>query len=406
MKKLFSLLALALAIIVMVTGCGSSAGNAGDSAKKGGTIGLSISTLNNPFFVSVKKGVEDEAAKLGMKVKIVDAQNDPAKQANDIADLLEGGVSILIVNPVDSAAISTSVEAANKKGIPVIALDRSADKGKVVAHIASDNVKGGEMAADLIAKKLGDKAKVAELEGIPGASATRERGEGFHKIADQKLTVVAKQSADFDRTKGLNVASNMLQANPDVQAIFAQNDEMALGAIQAAKSAGKNIFIVGFDGTADGQKAADQHIGNGAGRADPQGGCVGHAEHVFEQARTGDHARAAAPAPGADGRGARRSAGHPLVRSVPAPERACPGQRPGARAGLAGAVHRHRARCGQPALRAAGRARVAAPERPPRPAAGGDHRAGRPAGHAGDHGRCGHRQPVAARDPAPRACPA
>ena len=255
MKKLFSLLALALAIIVMVTGCGSSAGNAGDSAKKGGTIGLSISTLNNPFFVSVKKGVEDEAAKLGMKVKIVDAQNDPAKQANDIADLLEGGVSILIVNPVDSAAISTSVEAANKKGIPVIALDRSADKGQVAAFIASDNVKGGEMAADLIAKKLGDKAKVAELEGIPGASATRERGEGFHKIADQKLTVVAKQSADFDRTKGLNVASNMLQANPDVQAIFAQNDEMALGAIQAAKSAGKNIFIVGFDGTADGQKA-------------------------------------------------------------------------------------------------------------------------------------------------------
>lgn len=263
MKKLLVVLAMALAVIMMVAGCGSSDKQAaGGSDKKGGTIGLSISTLNNPFFVSVKKGVEDEAAKLGLKVKVVDAQNDPAKQANDIADLLEGGVSVLIVNPVDSAAVSTSVEAANKKNIPVITLDRSADKGTVVSMIASDNVKGGEMAANLIVSKLGDKAKVAELEGIPGASATRERGEGFHKVADQKLTVVAKQSADFDRTKGLNVATNMLQANPDIQAIFAQNDEMALGAIQAAKSAGKNIFIVGFDGTADGQKAvADGSLG-------------------------------------------------------------------------------------------------------------------------------------------------
>ena len=99
------------------------------------------------------------------------------------------------------------------------------------------------------------KANVAELEGLPGASATRERGEGFHKIADQKLTVVAKQAADFDRSKGLTVSENMLQANPDIKAIFAQNDEMALGAISAAKSANKQILIVGFDGTADGLKA-------------------------------------------------------------------------------------------------------------------------------------------------------
>ncbi|WP_282004037.1 ribose ABC transporter substrate-binding protein RbsB, partial [Veillonella denticariosi] len=219
------------------------------------TIGFSVSTLNNPFFVTMKEGVEAQAKALGLKVKIVDAQNDPAKQANDISDLLESGVSVLIVNPVDSAAISTSVEAANAKNIPVITVDRSADKGKVVAHIASDNVKGGEMAAQLIADKLGNGAKVAELEGIPGASATRERGQGFHNVADKSLTVVAKQSADFDRTKGLNVTTNMLQANPDVQAIFAHNDEMALGAIQAAKSAGKTIFIVGFDGTADADKA-------------------------------------------------------------------------------------------------------------------------------------------------------
>lgn len=254
MKKLLLLLAMAIMVIGLVAGCGKSADNGGGD-KKSGTIGFSVSTLNNPFFVSMKEGVEAQAKELGLKVKIVDAQNDPAKQANDISDLIASGVSVLIINPVDSAAISTSVEAANAKNIPVITVDRSADKGKVVAHIASDNVKGGEMAAELIEDKVGKKAKVAEIEGIPGASATRERGKGFHDEADKDLTVVAKQSADFDRTKGLNVATNILQANPDVQAIFAHNDEMALGAIQAAKSAGKPIFIVGFDGTADAVKA-------------------------------------------------------------------------------------------------------------------------------------------------------
>lgn len=245
---------MALVVIGLVAGCGSDSKKDGGDQKQG-TIGFSVSTQNNPFFVSLKKGVEEQAKTMGLKVKIVDAQNDPAKQANDISDLLESGVTVLIVNPVDSAAISTSVEAANNKKIPVITVDRSADKGTVVSHIASDNVKGGEMAAKLIADKMGNGAKVAELEGIPGASATRERGQGFHNIADKMLTVVTKQTAEFDRTKGLNVATNMLQANPDVVAIFAHNDEMALGAIQAAKSAGKQIFIVGFDGTEDAQKA-------------------------------------------------------------------------------------------------------------------------------------------------------
>lgn len=201
--------------------------------------------------------VKAAADKAGVNVKIVDAQNDPAKQSNDIADLLQGNISVLIVNPVDSAAISNSVLAANKAKIPVITIDRSADKGEVAAHIASNNVKGGEMAAEYIISKLGEGTPVAELEGIPGASATRERGQGFHNIADNKLKVLAKQSADFDRSKGLTVSENILQANPDVKAIFAQNDEMALGAVSAAKAANKQIFIIGFDGTDDGIKAVN-----------------------------------------------------------------------------------------------------------------------------------------------------
>ena len=257
MKKVLLALFMIVAMAMMIVGCGGGdKKEAKDGAKKI-TVGFAVSTQNNPFFVDLAKGVQAKAKALGVNVKVVDAQNDPAKQANDIADLLQSNISVLLVNPVDSAAISTSVKAANKANIPVVCLDRSADQGKVVSLVASDNVKGGEMAAEYIVKKLGEKVKVAELEGIPGASATRERGQGFHKLADAKLSVVAKQSADFDRSKGLTVAENMLQANPDVKAIFAHNDEMALGAIEAAKSANKKIFIVGFDGTADGVKAVE-----------------------------------------------------------------------------------------------------------------------------------------------------
>ncbi|MGZ9871637.1 ribose ABC transporter substrate-binding protein RbsB [Priestia endophytica] len=221
-------------------------------------IGLSVSTLNNPFFVSLKNGAVKEAKKQGMDVVIVDAQNDSAKQVNDVEDLLQQGVDVLLINPTDSAAISTAVQSANNIGIPVVTLDRSADKGKVETLVASDNVKGGEMAADYIVEKLGEGAKVAELEGTPGASATRERGKGFHNVADQKLDVAAKQSADFDRTKGLNVMENLLQGNSDIKAVFAHNDEMALGAIQAINSSGRDVLVVGFDGNEDAVNAVKE----------------------------------------------------------------------------------------------------------------------------------------------------
>jgi ribose transport system substrate-binding protein len=218
-------------------------------------IGLSISTLNNPFFVSLKNGVMAEAKEQGLQVIVIDAQNDSAKQSNDVEDLMQQGVNALLINPVDSAAISTVVETANSLDIPVIALDRSADKGEIHALVASDNVKGGMMAAEYIVEQLGKNAEVIELEGSPGASATRERGKGFHEIADSQLNVIAKQSADFDRTKGLTVMENLLQGNPSVQAVFAHNDEMALGAIEAIQSSGKHIPVIGFDGNDDALKS-------------------------------------------------------------------------------------------------------------------------------------------------------
>lgn len=214
-------------------------------------IGLSLSTLNNPFFVSVRDGAQKEADRLGAKLIISDARDDAATQANNMSDLVQQGVDIILVNPVDSDAISTSVSAANEAGIPVIALDRNSEGGKLLSLVASDNVKGGEMAAEFIVDKVGKDANVAQLEGIPGASASNERGKGFNNIAKDNLKVVTSQSADFDRAKGLTVMENILQANPDIKGVFCQNDEMALGALEAISNVGKKdqIIVVGFDGT-------------------------------------------------------------------------------------------------------------------------------------------------------------
>lgn len=226
-------------------------------------IGVSISTLNNPFFVSVKDGIVKEAKKKGMETVVVDAQDDTSKQISGIEDLILKGVDVLVINPTDSAAISSSVLSANEAGIPVITIDRSAEDGEVATFIASDNVSGGEMAATYIVEQLGEEANVVELEGVSGASATRERGKGFHNIADKQLKVVTSQTAEFDRTKGLTVMENILQGNKDIQAVFAHNDEMALGAIEAIQAAGKDILVLGFDGTKDALDAVKEGKLNG-----------------------------------------------------------------------------------------------------------------------------------------------
>ena len=138
-----------------------------------------------------------------------------------------------------------------------LTLDRAANKGQVIAHIASDNTAGGEMAGNYIAEKLGKGAKIIQLEGIAGTSAARERGAGFAKAAQaHDFKILASQPADFDRSKGLDVMENLLTAQPEVQGVFAQNDEMALGALRAIQAAGKkDLVLVGFDGTDDGVKA-------------------------------------------------------------------------------------------------------------------------------------------------------
>lgn len=216
-------------------------------------IGLIVSTLNNPFFVDLKSGIESEAKKLGYDVVVLDSQNDPAKEVSNMEDISVKNVDIVLLNPVDSDSAIASVMVANNLELPVITVDRASNGGKVVSHVASDNVEGGKMAAKYLVEKLGTKGNIVELEGIAGSSATRDRGAGFdNEIKNSNLKIITKQSADFDRTKGLSVMENIIQSKGDIDAVFAQNDEMALGSLKALQDANMdNVLVVGFDATDD-----------------------------------------------------------------------------------------------------------------------------------------------------------
>ncbi|MFL4425206.1 substrate-binding domain-containing protein [Streptococcus uberis] len=263
-KKL-GFLALFLSMVLLLGACGKTGlGNSSESSSKEVTkkaakdlkLGVSISTTNNPYFVAMKDGLDKFAGEKKVSLKVADAQDDAARQADDIQNFISQNVDAILINPVDSKAVVSSIKAANSANIPVILIDRGSEGGDVLTTVASDNVEAGKMAAEFVVKELGEKAKAFELSGVPGASATVDRGKGFNKIAKTKLDILSSQSANFDRAKALNTAQNMIQGHKDVQVIFAQNDEMALGAAQAVKSAGlKDILIVGIDGQPDAHDA-------------------------------------------------------------------------------------------------------------------------------------------------------
>ncbi|MFI0240168.1 substrate-binding domain-containing protein [Streptomyces sp. NPDC016845] len=232
-------------------------GSSSDS-KKDLKLGMAVSTLNNPFFTEMRAGAQAEAKKQGVKLTVTDAQNDASQQANQVQNFTSTGLGAVIVNPVDSDAIGPAVRGANDADIPVVAADRGVNKAETATLVASDNVAGGKQAARTLAEKLGGKGTIVILQGQAGTSASRERGAGFAAGLKEfpGIKVAAKQPADFDRTKGLDVMTNLLQSHPDIDGVFAENDEMALGAVKALGSkAGKSVAVVGFDGTPDGFKA-------------------------------------------------------------------------------------------------------------------------------------------------------
>lgn len=255
MKKTFR---AALAIVCAGTlmagtvACGSTSSSGGDK------VALLVSTLNNPFFVDLRDGAQAAAKDLGVDLMVSDAQNDSSTQQNQAQNAQSQGAKAVIINPVDSDAASPAVAPLLSSNLPVISVDRSVTGEDVTSHIASDNVAGGAQAADELAKAVGEKGKVIILQGTPGAASTRDRGDGFKKEIKKYsgIEVVAEQTANFDRAEALDVTTNLMQSNPDVVGIYAENDEMALGAIQSLGSkAGVDAKIFGFDGTEDGLKA-------------------------------------------------------------------------------------------------------------------------------------------------------
>lgn len=258
MKKLIrttAAITLSLGLAASLAAC-----NRGETAADGASVTLAVSTLNNPFFVDLRDGAQKEADAQGIDLSVVDAQNDSATQANQLATAATNGSAGVIINAVDTETAEAGLAPVVKAELPIVAVDRAVGDTKIASFVASDNVAGGEQAAKALADSIDGKGKIIVLEGVPGASATNERGEGFTKGLEEfkDIEVVSKQTANFDRAEALDVVTNLMQSNPDAVGVLAMNDEMALGAIQAlGDKAGKDVKIVGFDGTDDGFKAVE-----------------------------------------------------------------------------------------------------------------------------------------------------
>ncbi|HOO32147.1 MAG TPA: substrate-binding domain-containing protein [Thermotogota bacterium] len=225
----------------------------GFSAQK--VIGFAVSTLANPFFVSMKEGGEAKAAELGLEMIVLDAQDSSEKQYSQIQDLITRNVDVLIVNPCDSDAVVPAVMEAKMMGIPVITVTRPANGIEVNQHLDIDNKEAGMLAAEALVEALDGTGKIAVLEGIPGAPSANDRQAGFMAVIDQYdgLEVVTSLTANYSREEGARVMEDVLQGNPELDAVYAHNDEMALGAVRAIVAAGRmnEIKVFGIDAVDD-----------------------------------------------------------------------------------------------------------------------------------------------------------
>jgi len=254
MQRFLSLVLVTLALCL--AGCGR--GNEGE--KKGPTIGFALTTLNNPFFIDMKKGAEATAQQLGVNLIIQASERDidVEKQMQIVENLIQRKVDAICVTPNGAREIVPAIVKATQAGIPVFVVDMKVDEktlqeagGKIVSFAGSDNFEGGRLAGEFVASKLGGKGLAAILEGIPGHETGESRSKGFRFAVKDKpgIRLVSSQAAGFDRAQGYNVMQNVLQAHPDLQAVFACNDLMALGAIEAIAASGRtgSIVVVGFD---------------------------------------------------------------------------------------------------------------------------------------------------------------
>lgn len=225
-------------------------------------IGYVVTTLSNPFFVDMTEGAKAEAAKhpeVELVVQAPEKASDTEGQAQIVENLISQKVQAICIVPADSKGAVRSVKKASAAGIQIINVDNKIDAATLAADgvvapafIGSDNRSGGKKAGEFVAKQIGGSGKVAILEGVSGVEAGIKRKEGFLEAikAFPNISVVASVPADWDREKGLNVFQGILQANPDIKAVFACNDEMALGALRALNKP-RTVIVVGFDATKD-----------------------------------------------------------------------------------------------------------------------------------------------------------
>ncbi|MFB3905181.1 MAG: sugar ABC transporter substrate-binding protein [Acidobacteriota bacterium] len=234
----------------------------------GGAVALVLKTLNNPYYVDMEKGAQEAARTLGVElvVQAPEREIDVEKQMQIVENLIQRRVAAICLAPCGSREIVPVIAKANRQGIPVLILDTRVDAkilreagGTVTTFIGSDNFEGGRIAGDFIVEALGGRGEVGILEGIPGHETSDERTRGFRTALGRSpgIRIVACQTANWERDQGFNVFQNILQSHPQIQALFACNDLMALGAIEAIAAAGKTgkIRVVGFDFLADGREA-------------------------------------------------------------------------------------------------------------------------------------------------------
>tara|TARA_R110000868_G_scaffold83515_3_gene235682 strand:+ start:28207 stop:29217 length:1011 start_codon:yes stop_codon:yes gene_type:complete len=251
-----------VALVVLLTFFGCS--NKKDDAPK--KVAVVISTLNNPWFVVLGESAAERARELGYEVTIFDSQNNTSKEAEHFENLIAAGYSAVLFNPTDSEGSVSNVKRAKQAGVSVFCMDREVNSLDVAtSQIISDSFSGCVELGEYFVRQLNKKGKYVELLGLVGDNNTWNRSKGFHSVVDlfPELEMVSQQSADFDRSKAMEVLESIMQSNPDINAVFCGNDAMAMGAYQALVAAGKEkeVMIFGFDGADDVMNAiADNKI--------------------------------------------------------------------------------------------------------------------------------------------------
>jgi galactofuranose transport system substrate-binding protein len=228
------------------------------------TFGFAQTENNNPWRIAQTESMRNAAEENGVELLITDAQSNTPKQVSDIEDMIAQGVDLLFIPPREEEGLEPALKSAREAGVPVFLVDREATARiceDYVSFMGSNFIQQGERAAEWLAEGSGGEAKIAELQGTVGASVTVDRGEGFKAVIDENpgMEMVASQSGNFNRAEGQNVMEQILGGNPDLNAVYAHNDEMAIGAIQALKDAGRkpgeDVTVVSVDGTRDALQA-------------------------------------------------------------------------------------------------------------------------------------------------------